>query len=145
MSEAEGLLLRLSPDHSAFEVALPSGVSVRIGAEPLAATLRRLLLAQKSALLAEADARERAAAEGRTLGITEHWQRFGVSTLPSPTEQRLWHEARHTQAPAVGCPFCRDEGRAPKPLRVASTTRRNLGGGAAVRIPKRELSPEDLI
>lgn len=103
------LTISLSTDHSAFEVELPSGCSTRISSEALAATLRRLLVEQKRAQIAEDAAREIEAGLDRQAAILAHWQRFGVGSAPSPTDQQRWHDERH-EIPVDTCPFCKAMG-----------------------------------
>ena len=137
------LVISLSPDHSAFEVELPSGCSTRISAEALAATLKRLLIAQKAAALAEDAAREVEAGMDRQAAIIAHWQRFGVGTAPSPTDQQRWHDEHH-EIPVDTCPFCKAMG-GTKPLRArraAGLVRRV--GDVEIRRAAKTFSLEDI-
>ena len=116
-----GLTVRLSDDHSAFMVELPSGVQARVGGEAFAATMRRLLIEQKRAQMDEDRMAEREAAFSRDQQVLAHWLRFGVGTEASPTEQQRWHNERHSEQAVDTCPFCKAEGRALPKKKVTLT------------------------
>jgi len=138
-----GLTVRLSEDHSAFFVELPSGANARITAEAFAATMRRLLIEQKRAQMDEDRLADREREMDKQQALLAHWMRFGVGTEPSPTEQQLWHQEHHAETPKDTCPFCRAEGRAAPAGRARNTTERRVGD-VVIRKAKRELSLEDL-